>query len=170
MLRLDLTRLQREGSVRVQAEIPPTDPLWEGSVFAFEAPLAVDLKAHAAGSGEIVVRGTVEGALRWECRRCLEPVRTEVREELTLVYAPEDLLAEADSEVRPIPLRASELDLGAAIREELILALDPFVLCDEACKGLCPRCGVNLNRETCDCVGEERDPRWDVLRRALEEK
>jgi uncharacterized protein len=167
MLRLDLARLERNGSVHLRGEVSAEDPLWEGTGLAFEAPLSVDLRAQVAGSGEIVVRGRVEGALRWECRRCLDPVRTEVREDVTLVYAPEDLLSEGETEVRLIPLRANELDLGEAIREELVLRLDPFVVCDPGCRGLCPRCGVNLNHETCDCVREEPDPRWDVLRRAL---
>jgi uncharacterized protein len=167
MLRLDLGRLEREGSVQIRAELPAEDPLWEGSGLAFAGPLAVNLRAQAAGSGEVVVRGQVEGVVKSECRRCLDPVRTEVKEDLTLVYAPEDLLSGEESDVRPIPARARELDLGEAIREELILELDPFVLCDPECKGLCPKCGVNRNLQTCECVDEELDPRWDVLRRAL---
>jgi uncharacterized protein len=167
MLRLDLARLEREGSVQIRAEIPADDPLWEGSGITFATPLAVNLRAQAAGSGEIVVRGQAEGVIASECRRCLEPVRTEVVEELTLVYAPEDLLSGDEADVRPIPARARELDLSEAVREELILNLDPFVLCDPECKGLCPKCGVNRNHQTCECVGEELDPRWDVLRRAL---
>lgn len=167
MLRLDLARLERKGTAHIQAEVEPTDPVWEGSGLVFDSPLSVDLRAQVAGSGEIVVRGTAQGVLRWECRRCLEPVRTEVREDVTFVYAPEDLLGEEEADVRPIPARAREIDLGEAIREELMLDLDPFVLCDPECKGLCPHCGVNRNQQTCDCVGDEPDPRWDVLRRAL---
>jgi uncharacterized protein len=167
MLRLDLARLEREGSVQIRADVPAADPLWEGSGLAFASPLSVNLRAQAAGSGEIVVRGRVEGVLESECRLCLEPVSTEVEEDLILVYAPEDLLSGEEADVRPIPARARELDLGEAIREELILSLDPFVLCDPECKGLCPRCGVNRNQQPCECVGEELDPRWDVLRRAL---
>jgi uncharacterized protein len=167
MLRLDLARLEREGSVHVQAEVPADDPLWGGTALSFEAPVSVDLRAQFAGSGEIVVRGHVRGVLRSECRRCLDPVRTEVNEDVTLVYAPEDLLGGDEVDVRPIPARARELDLGEAIREELMLDVDPFVVCRPDCKGLCPRCGVNWNQQTCDCVGEELDPRWDVLRRAL---
>jgi uncharacterized protein len=167
MLRLDLARLERKGSVHLQTEVATDDPLWEGTGLVFETPLSVDLRAQVAGSGEIVVRGRVEGVLRWNCRRCLDPVRTEVREDLTLVYAPDDLLSEGDVEVRPIPFRSNQLDLGEAIREEILLRMDPFVLCDPDCKGLCPQCGVNLNQQTCDCVREEADPRWDVLRRAL---
>ena len=167
MLRLDLARLEREGSVHIEAEVPADDPLWEGTAFAFEAPVSVDLRALIAGTGEIVVRAHVEGVIQSECRRCLDPVRTEVREDVTIVYTPEDLLAGDEVDARPIPARARELDLGEAIREELMLEVDPFVECKPDCKGLCPRCGVNWNQQTCDCVVEELDPRWDVLRRAL---
>jgi len=164
MLRLDLARLERDGSVRLEAEVPSDDPMWNGSDLSFEGPASVDLRAQEAVSGDIVVRGRVEGTLRFECRRCLDPVLVDVDEELTIVYAPENLLAVEDVETRPIPDRARDLDLGAAVREELILALDPFVVCDSACRGLCPKCGVNLNQQTCDCVTGEPDSRWDVLR------
>lgn len=164
MLRLDLARLQRGGSIRLRAEVPADDPLWEGSALAFETPLSVSLRAQETASGEIVVRGKVEGVVRAECRRCLDPVRSDVTEELTLVYTPEDLLAAEAGDTRPIPHGTRELDLGEAVREELILAVNPFVVCDEACRGMCPGCGVNLNEQTCDCVVEETDPRWDVLR------
>ena len=167
MLRLDLARLEREGSVQLQAEVPADDPLWEGTGLGFESPVSVSLRAQIVGSGEIVVRGRVRGVVRSECRRCLDPVRTEVKEDLTFVYTPEDTLAGDEADVRPIPTRARELDVGEAVREELMLNVDPFVLCDPGCKGLCPRCGANWNQQSCDCVGEELDPRWDVLRRAL---
>ena len=90
-----------------------------------------------------------------------------MKQDLTFVYAPEDLLAGDEADVRPIPARPRELDLGEAVREELVLSVDPFVLCKPDCKGLCPKCGVNWNQQTCECAGEEHDPRWDVLRRAL---
>lgn len=166
MLKLDLVRLERQGSLRVQGEIPGDDPLWRDSDLAFETPLSVELRAQEVPSGEIVVRGVVRGVLRHECRRCLDPVQTEVEQELTLVYAAQDVLGEEDGEgdVRLIPLGAMDLDLGEAIREELILTVDPYVLCDPGCRGLCPRCGIDRNEETCECVTEEPDPRWDVLR------
>ncbi|MDD6168654.1 MAG: DUF177 domain-containing protein, partial [Lachnospiraceae bacterium] len=33
------------------------------------------------------------------------------------------------------------------------------VLCKPDCKGICPKCGTNLNLETCDCEQGELDPR-----------
>lgn len=165
MLRLDLVRLEREGSVVIRAEVPPDDPLWKDSDLAFEGPLQVAVRAtRVPASGEVVVRGRVEGVLRGECRRCLEEVRADVDQQLTLVFAPEEELTDEHGEVRAIPGNARDVDLGGAIREELILTCDLFMLCEPDCRGLCPRCGANLNVEQCGCVVGESDPRWDALR------
>jgi uncharacterized protein len=56
------------------------------------------------------------------------------------------------------------LDLEDAVREEVVLAMEPYVVCDPECKGLCPKCGTDLNEETCDCSENEPDPRWAALR------
>lgn len=166
MLKLDLARLEREGRLRVDADIPSDDPLWEGSELTFQGPLHVEAEASVAGSGEVVVRGRLTGTLARECRRCLDPVEEVVDREVTLVWAPRDELDPEgeDLETRDLELSATDVDLGSAIREELILTTDRYVVCDPACLGLCPRCGTNLNVDECDCTLEERDPRWDALR------
>jgi uncharacterized protein len=165
MLTLDLARLEREGTLPVEADVSADDPLLEGTGIRLEGPLQVRLLATGAGSGEIVVRGRLLGTLGMQCRRCLDPVRVPLNEEVTLVFAPSDELETVDDDdVRPLPPLASTLDLSDAVREELILGTDRYVVCDPACKGLCPLCGVNRNQETCACTLEERDPRWDALR------
>lgn len=166
MLRLDLARLGREGSVRIEASVPPDDALLEGLEASFDEPVEIHLRATSAGSGEVVVRGTIEAGLRQRCRRCLEPVHGRLSEPVTLVFAPREAPDEVedDGDVRRFDERAGELDLGESIREELILAVDPYVVCDPECRGLCPRCGANRNFETCSCTEEELDPRWDALR------
>lgn len=170
MLRLDLARLDREGALHVDVRLPADDPIWHGLEVGFAGPVAVTLRASYAGSGEVVVRGRVEGELAQECRRCLRPVPGVLREELTLVFAPEGAdSAEDDGDVRPFREDAAALDLGGAVREEIALALDPYVVCDPGCRGLCPRCGVDRNAETCSCTVEEKDPRWDPLRALKEE-
>lgn len=165
MLRLDLGRLGREGSIRVEARVPPDDPLWEGSEIPFSGPVQVDLRATFAGSGEVVVRGTVEAELAFECRRCLREVPGSVRTDLTMVFVGSSVPgAVEDGDVRAYDDGAGELDLGDAVREEVVLAIDPYVVCDPECKGLCPGCGADLNTETCVCSEQEADPRWDALR------
>jgi len=170
MLRLDLARLGREGTVQVDARVPADDPLWEGLEVSFEGPVEVLLRVSHAGSGEIVARGTVRATLLQECRRCREPVRSRLGEELTMVFVPSDFPeAEDDGDVRLFKANAAELDLGQPVREELVLTIEPYVVCDPECRGLCPRCGANRNTETCSCTEEESDPRWDALRALKEE-
>lgn len=124
------------------------------------------LEAHEAGSGEVVIRGGVKATLLDECRRCLDPVRSPVELDMTLVYAPADELEQdvEDESVREIGLDTMEIDLAEAVREELILNAERFSECRPDCKGLCPLCGANLNETTCDCSLDEPDPRWDALR------
>ena len=165
MLPLDLARLSREGFVRVEGEIPPDAPLWEGTGIKLKGPLHVDLKASEAKSGEVVVRGVVEGTLDQECRRCLDPVAVPLREEVTFVFAPPDVLGGVeDGEIRVLPADQREVDLAEPIREEVILVAPTYTLCDPDCRGLCPRCGADWNETTCECAVEEPDPRWDALR------
>ncbi|MGB1779712.1 MAG: DUF177 domain-containing protein, partial [Longimicrobiales bacterium] len=54
--------------------------------------------------------------------------------------------------------------LSKAVREEMILAVNPYVVCEPECRGLCPKCGANLNEGACDCTDDEVDPRWAALR------
>lgn len=113
----------------------------------------------------------MEGMLIQECRRCLDPVSVPVDEDVDLVYAPVDeSWGGEDDTVRPIPEGLGKLDLLEAIREEVILSQSPLALCRPDCKGLCPRCGTNLNEDRCECSTTEEDPRWDALRALKEER
>lgn len=166
MLKVDLRRLSREGTVHVREDVASEHPLLEGTGLTLGGPLRVDLTAHTAGSGEIVVRGGFEGAVRQECRRCLDPIEHRLDEEVDWVFAPvgEFALEEETGDVRHLDADALELDLARPVREELILDVPRYPVCDPGCRGLCPVCGVNQNEEECDCTLEEADPRWDALR------
>jgi len=72
--------------------------------------------------------------------------------------------ARKDPEIAVIPKGAMEIDVSQEIRDLVILSLPPQIFCSPECKGLCPRCGANLNTETCRCTKEEMDPRWEALR------
>jgi uncharacterized protein len=57
-----------------------------------------------------------------------------------------------------------EVDLSPLIQDQVLLTLPPKVICREDCRGLCQRCGRNLNREACQCVGAEVDPQLAPLK------
>ncbi len=143
--------------------------MWNESGVSWVGPVDVSLTATYAGTGEIVVRGSVEGELARECRRCLEPVRRSFEHDLTVVFVASDSSDVEDDDGVHVYDPSDELDLSNAVREEVIFTADPYVVCEPRCQGLCPRCGVNRNNDPCDCTSDELDPRWEALR-ALKEK
>lgn len=169
MLTVDLGLLARQHRIRIDLALAAGDPVWEGTGFDFDGPVEVGLDVQQAGA-DVVARGRARAAVRLACRRCMAPVGYELDEELTIVYRPglSDVEAQAE-EVYPLPERGLELDLAAPLREHLQLAVPEFVICDESCRGFCPRCGTNLNQTSCECVVEEEDPRWAALRRLRSE-
>ncbi len=169
MLSLDLGRLGREGSVLVEARLPADAPLWDESGIGWAGPVDVRLEASHAGTGEVVVRGVIEGALARACRRCLEPVASSIEHAVTLVFVSSDAPGFEDDDGTHVFHPGGEFDMSNAVREELILAVDQYVVCDPDCLGLCPTCGVNRNTDSCTCTVEEADHRWEALR-AIENK
>ena len=171
MLTISRVRLEREGSLEIQAEIPSDDPCWGGTGLRFSTPLSVSGRAQSVVSGEVVVLVRVKGELSLECRRCLKPVALLMERDFDLVFSPADETGEpVDETTRVLPEDAWDLDLGEPIREEIILSQSLLLLCEPDCRGLCPQCGINLNEERCDCSNKEPDPRWDSLRALKEER
>lgn len=164
MLIVDLARLAREGRLRLDGEVAPDDALWHGLDFGFAAPVRVSMEAQPAGR-DVLVRGRIEGEIRRECRRCLEPLTVRLDEEVSLYFRSDVTEADAvEDEVYALPERG-DLDLAPAVREQVVLAVPQFVLCREACRGLCPTCGSNHNEGDCGCEVVEIDDRWAALRR-----
>ncbi len=169
MLKLDLLDLERRQTLRVEGEIEADADFVDGPRFVSEKPFNVTLNATWAGSGELVVRGGAVGSVSQDCRRCLDRVERPVDVDITLLFAPSDLLEEDDSETHSLEMGVREIDLEPYVRDELILAIPAFAECRVDCRGLCAGCGENLNESECKCSPGGVDPRWDALR-ALENK
>ena len=163
MLRVNLGQLRREGHAEVEIELAADDDLWENTDLAWSHGVKVSVRASYAGTGEVVARGNIAGTLVQECRRCLERVDTEFAEELTMVFV-DDADEDEDGGAYALEPVGEELELSNAVREEVVLAVNPFVVCKPECRGLCPQCGRNLNEGSCDCTTDEADPRWAALR------
>jgi uncharacterized protein len=160
MLRISLAAV-REGPVAIAASVAPDDPLVVGTGLTLAAPLAVGGRLSTAGAGKYYWQASLKTVVRAECRRCLAPVDVPIAESLGLVFV-EEQEAEGDEDCYVVPRRASVLDLSEAVREELLLAAPQFVECRKDCRGLCPRCGADLNAGPCDCAPAV-DPRWEAL-------
>ena len=164
MLKVDLGQLQRRGRIRIDAAVPADDQLWDQVGLRPARELEARLEAQRAGR-DVIVRGTLHGEIVQECRRCLGEVQSPLDEEVTLLYRPGLTEAEAEAgAVYAMAERSQELDLGPAVREHVILAAPQYPVCRESCRGLCPRCGADLNLVSCGCAEERTDPRWSALR------
>jgi len=160
MLRIDLAAV-REGPVETAAEVAADDPLVVGAGITLASPLVVTGRLSTAGEGKYYWQARLVTVVRSECRRCLTPVRVPLAQSLGLVFVTEGEAA-GEEDCYVVPARATTLDLSQAVREELILAVPQFVECRDDCRGLCPRCGADLNAGPCSCQPEV-DPRWAAL-------
>jgi uncharacterized protein len=126
---------------------------------------------------DIRVVGKYATRIGTRCARCLEPVEHRLAGSFDLLYrptgadfrAPEVSISEAETEIGYY--RGEGLLLEDVLREQILLSLPARSMCSEGCKGLCPRCGRNLNHERCDCPEPPPDSRWAALeeiRRKLE--
>lgn len=79
----------------------------------------------------------IQGRYSFLCARCLETIEKDLSQEFNLDYA--------------IEKGVEFIELNEDIRQEIILNSPAKILCKDDCKGICPGCGVNLNKEKCKC-------------------
>lgn len=166
---LDLSRF-RGASNHLDRTIPPADLPFTGEEFRVVAP--VHFEADIRKDHEKVrLVGRLRTTISVDCGRCLEAFDIPVDAPMDSLFLPMSAnTGEHEREVQEEDLGVSYykddvIDVSEVIREQLYLALPMKPLCREDCKGLCPVCGVNRNRETCDCQTEWVDPRMEPLRR-----
>jgi uncharacterized protein len=162
MLSFDRSSLEKQAA-RVDGRLRPDDPVWQEGDIRPARDIEVSGRLSAAGEGRFYFSGRFDGAVDTECRRCLTAVTVPVAEELHLVFADAGDAEADDSDAYLIDPRNDMVDLRPAVREEWLLAAPAFALCREDCKGLCPRCGADLNQGPCACE-PETDRRWDALK------
>jgi uncharacterized protein len=164
-----LDQIPQEGLERT---LDIEDPRGAGIELAVarEGPMLVKARFTKHGD-KVLVRGTVEITVGLNCSRCLEEFSLDLKSDLeTYLEEGGDSTPEADEELSPEdldfrPLHDGAVDLRELVAEQVHLALPVKALCSEGCRGLCPKCGLDLNQEGCGCQGEERDPRWEALKK-----
>jgi uncharacterized protein len=130
------------------------------------------LAEHRGGKNivkDIRILGDFSTEVEARCARCVEPVPTKVGGGFDLLYRPlgvdagkdERSISEAETEIGYYS--GNGIELEDVLREQILLALPAKIVCRESCRGLCPRCGKNLNVESCDCEEQSPDPRWAAL-------
>ncbi len=168
----------RENGMQVEFALDPSQDEGLSAVeksgeARFRGPVAARLTLFPL-SDTIEVRGELEVGLVLTCARCLAEFERDLHCDLFCAYAPRpaerrqptagDLELSTD-DVGLIFFEGRTIDTAEAVREEILAALPYRALCRPDCRGLCPRCGANLNLETCACAAERIDPRLADLAR-----
>ena len=165
MLQVDLRELAL-GPVETTGELAQDDPLLVGLEVALAEPVRVRGRLQATGEGRYYWHGTLDTRVAGECRRCLAPVSQAVHADIGALFVRD--AADDDPDAFALGEDATLVDVTPAVREELFLTAPRYVLCRADCRGLCPRCGQDLNAGPCGCAPVS-DPRWSALA-ALKDK
>ncbi len=134
-----------------------------------QADLIVEHRGHSSHVDDIRLRADYNADFEVLCARCVDPVPLPVKGHFDLIFRPES--ADAESGERAITEDETEIGyygesgllLEDVVREQVLLSLPTRTLCKPDCKGLCPRCGQNLNQAKCNCEETAVDPRWNAL-------
>lgn len=121
--------------------------------------------------GDVWVEGSFEAQGESFCDRCSDPVTLRLGKAFQTILTPKSRDRAAGAKVE---LHEEDLDVGYydgtgvesndILWEQVALELPLKVVCSEACRGVCPVCGKNRNREACSCVAGEAKGPFDILK------
>jgi uncharacterized protein len=167
-MRIEVDKLKEAGTAFASVYAPDDLPL-EDELTRLVSEAKLEVRASKRHE-QVRLQGTIEASVEMRCDRCLAPVVVPVNTDFDVAYIPavaDTVDAEAtelqEDDLNFAVYEGDSLDIDELAREQLLLALPLRQLCREDCKGLCPRCGGDLNAQTCDCEQQNVDPRWAAL-------
>ena len=172
-MKLDLSKI-RTAHERYEKVYPP-DAFGADDQFRVAEPVALAFDIFK-DKQQFRLAGDVRTTLELTCSRCLEPFMRPVDAHFDLVYQPHAMnTGDDEREIEQDDLSTAfylddAIDLGELMREQFYLSLPMKPLCSDECRGLCPVCGTNLNRGTCNCKREWDDPRFEALKKLEESR
>ena len=123
---------------------------------------------------EVIVKGEVMADVKLQCSRCLMDFDQRLSVPVDVAYHPlealkgeerhEIMVGELDMDFYP----GEEVNLMTLVKEQTVLHIPMKPLCTNRCKGLCLTCGKNLNTGYCTCSEKEKDSRFSVLKKLLD--
>ena len=104
--------------------------------FEFEAPVSIRVDVDRNPTS-VHIRMEITSGMSFQCGRCLKRIAQPIERKI-------DFIKSADEE--------KIIDLTQIAREEIILDYPVKLICSPDCKGICPECGMELNRRSCSCA------------------
>lgn len=120
-------------------------------------------------SKDMVIEAKLIYYYKENCARCLKDFKKEVIRNLSGTLVNKEKVDEEEAEVDDIAIEygSKQINIKEAIIDEIVLSLPMKSLCKSDCKGICQKCGQNLNEKECDCTIDNIDPRFEKLKELL---
>ena len=165
-MRLGLSQIiDRPGESISYSAVVDLSDLQYGTSFPVTEPVKAEGTVRNT-AGVLVMKGEITTCIHGTCDRCAGDFDREIDFPLNVVLVTE-MANEENEDEWVFPLEGDSADLDDIVRTVFVLNLDSKLLCKEDCKGLCHRCGKNLNDGPCNCQ-KELDPRFAALKQLLE--
>ena len=160
-----------KGPVKLEVNTDAPTLELEDADFRFPGPITGEV-IFTLARPRVVAKGTLNLTAVSQCVRCLQDAETRLAAPVDATYESEKEMREGRSEVVTTeeqvvtPYNGDWIQPEEELREAILLELPSLPLCKPDCKGLCPRCGANLNEETCSCenADEEVSPWKNALK------
>ena len=158
-----LSRDEKVVSMEAEVELDSFQSRLGSFPIVEKTPLSLCIRN--TGKKVLEIKGTMELGAMIPCSRCLEDVKTmihlDILRKIDMKLTEDDRIKELDEDSY---IAGSNLDVEGLVYDELLSAWPTKVLCREDCRGICDKCGMNLNKGTCGCEKVSLDPRMAAIR------
>lgn len=116
------------------------------------------------GVNKAKVEGSVKLTFMTQCDRCLTEVPTTLELSFDKIVTSPDVTTEDEEDDSHEFMEGYQLDVETFVYNEILVNWPVKILCKEDCRGVCPKCGQNLNMGDCGCDTFVPDPRMAVIK------
>ncbi len=151
---------------RIQKEVPLelTEFVSKMGTYEVESKSLINMTLSNIEPGKALVEGSVDLKFKTVCDRCLTEVSTPLSISFHRVVTSPELQTEEDEEIDDLScMEGYQLNVETFMYHEILSSWPAKILCKEDCKGLCMKCGQNLNTKDCGCDTFVPDPRMAVI-------
>lgn len=167
IINLQPLRLKDE-PLEVDALFAESQMTVSGPLLRLDGPVHAHLFVRMSGDAARV-RGNIEGEVTITCCRCAGLFPKKVEKDFSVEYWPDPHVGGSEeieltyADLETGFYRNDELDLSAVVSEQIVLDVPMKPVCRDGCRGLCERCGADLNEGDCGCDRTTVDPRLATL-------
>lgn len=132
-----------------------------GNGLRFDQPVKFSGKL-VNNSGILELEGRMTTGYTAQCFRCLTEIAGKIDIKVDEDFVNSSSAKKGEDEV--YTYEGNVLEIDKALKDNIVLNTPMKMVCSENCRGLCPKCGANLNEKECGCKEDTLNPHMAVLK------